>query len=41
MKYIAILFFAAITLSSCSKEDPAPLCEEGGTQVQFQQEENN
>tara|TARA_Y100001934_G_C12290791_1_gene744749 strand:+ start:667 stop:792 length:126 start_codon:yes stop_codon:yes gene_type:complete len=41
MKYIAILFLAALALSSCKKEEAEPLCEEGGTQVQFQQEIND
>jgi len=41
MKYIVILFFTAVILSSCSKEDPAPLCNEGGTEVPFQEEGDN
>ena len=42
MKYIAILFFVAIGLSSCSKSDDLqPSCEQGGTQVQLQQEIND
>ena len=37
MRYIiVILFFAAVTLSSCGKDEPTP-CEHGGTQVQNEQ----
>ena len=36
MRYIIILFFAAVVFSSCSKDEPTP-CEEGGTQLQEQQ----
>ena len=41
MKYIVILFFTAVILSSCSKEDPTPQCHEGGTELNFQEEGNN
>jgi|TARA_B100000287_G_C20140623_1_gene586014 hypothetical protein len=39
MKYLAILFFAAITLSSCTKDEPTP-CEQGGDPA-LQEQQNS